>query len=231
MIALVTNDDGIEAEGLATLRRMAECHFDEVWTVAPAGAMSEVGHRVTTRDPIRCEERGSRSWAVSGSPADCVRVALARLLPQRPDFVLSGINHGGNLGRHDFAISGTVAAAREGAFLGIRGVAFSHFFRKDVPIDWTAAGERIERAFLGFREEHDDPGEVWCVNLPHPGPGDREPDVVRCEPEPAPLHVSYEENRDGTLVYSGDYHGRPRSRGTDVDVCFSGDIAVTRVRV
>ncbi|MEM7603449.1 MAG: 5'/3'-nucleotidase SurE, partial [Verrucomicrobiota bacterium] len=127
MRALITNDDGIEADGLAALTKLAGSYFDDIWVVAPMTQMSEIGHRVTTQGTIRYEGRGEQRFAVGGTPADCARVALAHLMPEKPDWILSGINHGGNLGRHDFVISGTVAAVREAAFAGVRGVAFSHF--------------------------------------------------------------------------------------------------------
>ena len=95
MIALLTNDDGIEADGLKALEEIAADYFESVWLVAPADQMSQIGHRVTTDVPIRIEQKGERSFAVHGTPADCTRVALAHLLPERPDWILSGINHGG----------------------------------------------------------------------------------------------------------------------------------------
>ncbi len=227
MIALLTNDDGIEAEGLAALSRVAEAFFDEVWIVAPASEMSQISHRVTTETPIRYESRGEKRFAVTGTPADCTRVALAQLLPARPDWVLSGINHGGNLGRHDFVISGTVAAVREAAFAGIRGISLSHFLRKGLAPDWDEAARRVAPVIGELLAEPLDPGHFWNINLPHPDPGGREPGVVRCQQERHSLHVHYLEETPGELVYVGEYHERPRLPGSDVDVCFSGDIAVT----
>lgn len=227
MIALLSNDDGIDAAGLAALRQVAEAHFDEVWIVAPASQMSQIGHRVTTDTPLRYEQRGERAFAVDGTPADCVRVALAHLLPARPDWVLSGINHGGNLGRHDFAISGTVAAAREAAFQGIPGVTLSHYLRRGLAVDWDRAAGRIAAMIAGLLAEPPGAGHFWNVNLPHPAPGEPEPRVVRCEQERHSLHVLYREDVPGVLHYAGDYHERTRVPGSDVDVCFRGDIAVT----
>ena len=131
----------------------AESFFDEVWVVAPMSQMSEIGHRVTTHETLRFEARGERRFAVNGTPADCTRVAMAHLMPEKPDWILSGINHGGNLGRHDFVISGTVAAVREAAFAGLRGAAFSHFFKRGNPLDWDEAARRAGQAFESFREE------------------------------------------------------------------------------
>lgn len=227
MIALLTNDDGIEAPGLEALRIVAERFFSEVWMVAPATQMSQIGHRVTTETPIRYEPRGERRFAVEGTPADCTRVALSRLLPKRPDWVLSGINHGGNLGRHDFAISGTVAAVREAAFAGVPGIALSHYLRRGIALDWDRASGRVERVIRGLLEEPIEEGHFWNVNLPHPAEGDREPRIIVCPQERHSLHVIYEETIPGQLSYAGDYHDRPRVSGSDVDVCFGGDIAVT----
>lgn len=227
MIALLSNDDGIDAAGLAALRAVAEAHFDEVWIVAPASQMSQIGHRVTTDTPIRYERRGERAFAVDGTPADCVRVALSHLLPVRPDWVLSGINHGGNLGRHDFVISGTVAAAREAAFQGIPGVTLSHYLRRGLAVDWDRAAGRVTAMLPGLLAEPPGAGHFWNVNLPHPAPGEPEPQVVRCEQERHSLHVLYREDEPGVLHYAGDYHERARVSGSDVDVCFGGHIAVT----
>jgi len=231
MTLLITNDDGIDAEGLAALERVGAAFFDEIWVVAPASQMSEIGHRVTTSSPIRIEEKGERRFAVHGTPADCTRVALAHLMPERPDWVFAGINHGGNLGRHDFVISGTVAAVREGAFAGIRGVAFSQFLKRGLEHDWKVSSVRAEEAFRRLSDEDTDPGEFWTVNLPHCSDGEPEPEVVFCPQEKHPLLVVYEQVGDGEIQYAGDYHDRPRKPGSDVDVCFGGNIAVSRAGV
>jgi 5'-nucleotidase len=143
VIILLCNDDGIEAEGLAALRRAASQLFPEarIFTVAPATGMSQVGHRVTTHEPIPVTRLGERDWAVTGTPADCVRVALAHLLQVRPDWVFSGINHGGNLGQ-DIYISGTVAAAREAARSAARLAARQHQKRARKAKNVRRTGER-----------------------------------------------------------------------------------------
>lgn len=231
MRALITNDDGIEADGLAALVELAERFFEEVWVVAPMSQMSEIGHRVTTQGTLRYEERGNKRFAIDGTPADCSRVALAHLMPEAPDWVLAGINHGGNLGRHDFVISGTVAAVREAAFAGIRGVAFSHFMKRGNVLDWKRARKWAELGFESIREEETGEGEFWTVNLPHPSLGDPDPVVQLCEQERHPLLVAYETVGKNEIQYVGDYHDRPRRPGSDVDVCFSGNIAVSKASV
>ena len=227
MIALLTNDDGINAEGLETLARLAESYFDEVWVVAPAKEMSQIGHRVTTDEPLEIEERGERRFAVHGTPADCARVALAHLLPAQPNWILSGINHGGNLGRHDFVISGTVAAVREGAFAGIKGIAFSHFIRREFELDWNIARERLDGVMGELLSRDLEVGSFWNVNLPHLEEGAEVPRLIDCEQERLPLEVRYSKDEAGKLRYEGDYHGRPRGPGSDVDICFGGNIAVS----
>lgn len=231
MIVLITNDDGIEADGLAALRRaVSQQLLAEIYTVAPAGAMSLVGHRVTTHDPIKIEERGERSWAVHGTPADCVRVAIAKLMPVQPDWVFSGINHGGNLGQ-DTYISGTVAAAREAAYHGLRAAAFSHYMRRGVHLDWDVAARRVALVLQHLLDEDLKPGEHWNVNLPHLDPDDEdEPSLMRTEPEPAPLGIGYEQ-AEGGLLYNSAYFERQRQPGSDVDVCFGGEISVSKLEI
>lgn len=228
---LLTNDDGIDAPGLDALATAAERIFDEVWIVAPAEQASQIGHRVTTDEPLRAVEHGTRRFSVAGTPADCSRVALKHLLPREPDWVFSGVNHGGNLGRHDFAISGTVAAVREAAFHGVRGVAFSHYLRRDRDMRWEAVATEVARVFSRIADEELDSGEFWNVNFPHVGPQERSPDVVFCEQERQPLEVIFEPSDCGGLHYRGRYHERPREADTDVAVCFGGDIAVSRVTI
>jgi 5'-nucleotidase len=108
---LLTNDDGYQAEGLRTLARAFES-FATVSIVAPSREQSGAAQSLTLRQPIVCNRVGEREWAIDGTPADCVIVALHKLLPERPDMVISGINHGANLGENVY-YSGTVGAARE----------------------------------------------------------------------------------------------------------------------
>ncbi len=231
MIALLSNDDGIQAEGLAALERAMKPFFEEIWVVAPASEMSQIGHRVTTDKPLRFEEKGDRRYAVHGTPADCTRVALNYLMPRKPDWVFAGINHGGNLGRHDFVISGTVAAVREAAFAGINGMAMSQYFRFGVEHSWEKAAEWAASVFERVKDNRLAAGEFWSVNLPHLDPGSAEPEQVRCPQEISPLQVVYREAGDGVLEYAGDYHERPRESGSDVSVCFGGDIAVSKAMI
>ncbi len=120
---LVTNDDGFLAQGIECLIAAAE-PLGEVTVVAPDREQSATSHSLTLHHPVRPVRRGDRRWQVDGTPTDCVMLALEALMPERPDFVLSGVNHGQNMGE-DVLYSGTVAAAMEGLSLGVPSIAIS----------------------------------------------------------------------------------------------------------
>ena len=121
---LCSNDDGILAHGLACLVRAAE-RLGEVTVVAPDREQSATSHSLTLHHPVRPVKRGDRRYQVDGTPTDCVLLAIDALMPERPDFVLSGINHGQNMGE-DTLYSGTVSAAMEGLIMGVPSIAFSY---------------------------------------------------------------------------------------------------------
>src|SRR5580765_7601062 len=120
---LLTNDDGYQAEGLRALAAALE-GFATVSIVAPSREQSGAAQSLTLRQPIVCNRIGEREWAIDGTPADCVIVALHKLLPEKVDLVISGINHGGNLGENAY-YSGTVGAAREAALHHMPALAMS----------------------------------------------------------------------------------------------------------
>src|SRR5499426_894149 len=122
-VILVTNDDGIHARGLAVLAEALE-PLGEVYVVAPDREQSAVGHALTLHRPLRVDQIGERRFAVNGTPSDCVNMAVLGFLPERPALVVSGINHGSNLG-DDVTYSGTVSAAMEGTLLGVPSIAIS----------------------------------------------------------------------------------------------------------
>lgn len=123
MRLLCTNDDGILAYGLECLTKAA-APLGELTVVAPDREQSATSHSLTLHHPVRPVPRGERRFQVDGTPTDCVMLAVEALMPERPDFVLSGINHGQNMGE-DVLYSGTVAAAMEGVMLGIPSIALS----------------------------------------------------------------------------------------------------------
>lgn len=141
MRLLLSNDDGILAHGLACLIKAAE-PLGEVTVVAPDREQSATSHSLTLHHPVRPISRGERRFQVDGTPTDCVMLAVEALMPERPDFVLSGINHGQNMGE-DVLYSGTVAAAMEGLSLGIPSIAIS-FAGGDLRADVSMLDQQIE---------------------------------------------------------------------------------------
>jgi 5'-nucleotidase len=225
MRLLLTNDDGYDAPGIRALEAAAR-QIGEVVIAAPRDLHSGCSHRVTTDAPVRVESRGAGRFVIEGTPADCVRMALHEIAPETT-CVLSGVNAGGNLGA-DVWISGTVAAVREAALHGWSGIALSQYRRKNRPFDWERAAALALPVLRELLSRPGEPGTFWNVNLPDAEPDDPQPRVVHCRLDPTPLPLSY--RREGDLYhYDGDYHGRRRERGCDVDVCFGGHIAVTRL--
>lgn len=136
---LVTNDDGIHAEGIRVLERVAARMSDDVWVVAPEVNNSGAAHSLTLRRPLRVRRVAERRFAVDGTPTDCVLLALQNIIRDAPiDLVLSGVNHGGNLAE-DVTYSGTVAAAMEATLFKVPAVAFSQVCRNTEPTRWATA--------------------------------------------------------------------------------------------
>ena len=135
---LVTNDDGIHAPGLKVLEKIARTLSDDVWVVAPESEHSGASHALTLRRPLQVHKINNRRFAVSGTPTDCVLLAVHHIVPRkRPDLVLSGVNRGANLGE-DVIYSGTVAAAMEASLLGIPAIAFSQVRERQI-LHWKTA--------------------------------------------------------------------------------------------
>ena len=165
---LLTNDDGYQAEGLrAVAERLAD--FATVSIVAPSREQSGTAQSLTLRQPIVCNRIAEREWAIDGTPADCVIVALHKLLPEKPDLLISGINHGANLGENVY-YSGTVGAAREGALHHIPSMAVSLCAKKEKAKFENSAQVAQATAEMIFKEGL--PDQVLLnVNVPEPWNG------------------------------------------------------------
>jgi 5'-nucleotidase len=238
---LLTNDDGIEAEGLQALRRALLGVDDvELVVIAPDGNRSAFARMITTRRPLLVEEvdmgDGTVGYATDGTPVDCVRLAQLGLIEGfEPDVIVSGINHGANLG-DDISYSGTVAAALEGIIMGIPAIAVSQQsargemdFRLGEQFDFAVAADFVARIV----EELDDvplpEGTLLNINVPaaHPSGvavtrlGKRiYRDELKLERE--------EEHRRRYWIYGSDpgFHDEP---GTDLAAVAAGRIAVTPI--
>lgn len=168
MVILVSNDDGIWAAGIRALET-ALAALGEVWTVAPDREQSATSHSLSLHRPLRVEEVGPRRLAVDGTPTDAVNLAVNGLLPERPVLVVSGVNHGGNMG-DDITYSGTVSAAMEGTLLGIPSIAVSLVCR-GVGADFTPAARfaaRLAGEVLQRRLPRDTLLNVNVPDLPEP---------------------------------------------------------------
>ena len=142
MLLLCSNDDGILARGLSCLERAAR-PLGEVFVVAPDREQSATSHSLTLHHPLRPIKLAENRWQVDGTPTDCVLLAVEELMSKRPDFVLSGINHGPNMGE-DVLYSGTVAAAMEGLACGVPSIAVSFAGRATLGANESLLEEHIE---------------------------------------------------------------------------------------
>ena len=225
---LVTNDDGIDAEGLAALVRSVES-LGEPIVVAPAEPQSGVSHRVTWQEGVRIDRRDDKRVAIHGTPADCVRLGLLKVVADAK-WILSGINHGANLGA-DVHYSGTVAAVREAVLHGWPGIAVSHYRKSGIAFAWDRAAKWVTPILAELMARPIEAGLFYNINLPNLPPDAEKPEVVWCPLDPNPLPLNYRHEEKSDLYFAGDYQLRHRTPGADVDVCFGGRIAVTAVRL
>ncbi|MDH3622400.1 MAG: 5'/3'-nucleotidase SurE [Myxococcales bacterium] len=228
-LLLVSNDDGVEAPGNIALRE-ALATFADVYTVAPETEQSAKSHSITLHHPLRFRQVEKRVWAVDGTPADCVYVAffLNELLPRRPDLVVSGINHGPNLG-NDVHYSGTVAAAREGALRGVPSVALSN-----VSSDMEGAAQYAKRFCKQLLELTAPEGQAVLLNINFPA---RPPKGVRATRLGFRLYSDEVEVRDDPrgrhylwIGGSGGVESEP-VEGADTEALDEGYISVTPLSI
>jgi 5'-nucleotidase len=166
---LLTNDDGVYAPGLRALRHELR-KLGEVTVVAPATEQSAVGHSITLLTPLVVQEvldeqQQPMGWAVEGRPADCVKLALLELLPEKPDLVISGLNAGSNSGIN-VLYSGTVAAAIEGAFFQITSMAVSLEYTRPKPLDFPKAAGLARRVIEQILSHKSPRGSLFNINIP-----------------------------------------------------------------
>ncbi|NEQ96264.1 MAG: 5'/3'-nucleotidase SurE [Cyanothece sp. SIO2G6] len=229
MTLLLTNDDGIDAPGIAALGQTLEQMGQLDWVkIAPAGQLSGCSHQLTRGGPLTLEQRDPKAIAVQGTPADCTRVGLAHLLPDT-SMVLSGINAGGNMGA-DVYVSGTVAAVREAVLHRVPGIAISRYIYKGESIDWDIVIRHTAKVLEKVLALPMTEGMFWNVNLPHCTAADPEPEIIECPLCTQPLQLDHQV--DGNqFTFVGRYEERSRDPNSDLDVCFSGNIALTSIRL
>jgi 5'-nucleotidase len=240
---LLTNDDGIAAEGLQTLRRaLLEVEDVELATIAPDGNRSAIGRGITTRRPLVVEEvdfgDGTVGYATDGTPVDCVRFASLGLIEGfAPELIVSGINHGSNLG-DDVSYSGTVAAAFEGIVLGVPAIAVSQQsiareldFRVGHDYDFTAAARFTARLVDELADVPLGRGTLLNVNVPAGAIGGV--DVCRLGKRIYRDRLELEDEEEGGArrrfrIYGTD-PDYEREEGTDLAAVAAGRIALTPI--
>jgi 5'-nucleotidase len=242
MRVLLTNDDGIEAEGLQTLRRaLMRVPGVELAVIAPDGNRSAFARMITTRRPLWVQEvrfdDGTVGYATDGTPVDCVRFAKLGLVEGfEPDVVVAGINHGSNLG-DDITYSGTVAAALEGLVLGVPGIAVSQQstaremdFRLGSRFAFGTAADFTARVVEELTDVPLPEGTLLNVNVPAGEPEGVEVTRLgkRIYRDELQLEAQDEDGRRRYWIYGGDpeFHDEP---GTDLAAVHAGRIAVTPV--
>lgn len=234
MNILITNDDGIDAQGIALLAEAAG-KFGTVTVVAPASQCSAMSHRITLNRTMVAKKRagglaGAEAYSLDGTPADCIRAALDAILPEKPDVVLSGINHGYNVG-YDIAYSGTVGAAMEAVMSSIPAIALS---QNDLG-SYDNAKEYLPAILAELLGNPCGPNEIWNVNIPTGNclgilrdrtvaKGGYYKGKLYIEEENGIMHVQYPD------MEPMDYATHPASADSDLRAVVNGYISIGRLR-
>ncbi len=235
-LILVTNDDGIEAPGIKALATAMQS-LGETHVVAPLTEQSAVGHAITVRDPVRVrpwpfDTAGGRitAHAVTGTPADCVKLAMNHLLDRQPALVVSGINRGPNTAVN-VIYSGTVSAATEAAILGIDSVAFS--LCEWDPESYDAAAEVARRIAARVLAEGLPPGILLNVNIP-PSSLDAMGEMRITRQARARWQESFLERKDpqnqSYFWMTGEFVNLDEGEDTDVEAVDKGLVSITPIR-
>ncbi|MBX3480724.1 MAG: 5'/3'-nucleotidase SurE [Caulobacter sp.] len=238
MRILLTNDDGIHAEGLMALENIARALTDDVWVVAPEYEQSGASRALTLADPLRVRKINDRKWAVTGTPTDCVMLGVRNLVEGKaPDLVLSGVNRGQNIAE-DVTMSGTVAGAIEGMALGIPSIALSQSmlaFHDEVKAYWETAeayGPGIVKRLLEIGWPKD---VIMNVNFPSRPP--EEVTAVEVTRQGfRDMHIRSAEKRTdlrGRDYYWMGFSGKLSNpaEGTDLRATYEGRISVTPLHI
>ena len=233
MRILLTNDDGVRAEGMNVLRRIAAKLSDDVWVVAPDSEMSAASRGVTLHDPIRVKKLEDKVFAVTGTPTDSIILAMKEVMTDHPpDLVLSGVNRGQNLAE-DVTFSGTIAGALQGMQMGVPAIALSlaRGFQGATSLPWETAeahGPDLIKELIAQGWPHN---VVLSINFP-----DKAPDAVKG------IQITRQGHRDFQMSgvdkrshpRGGNYfwltYGARKSNpphGTDLRAIYDGYISVT----
>jgi 5'-nucleotidase len=238
MRILLTNDDGVHAPGLKILEAIARQFTDDVYVVAPESDQSGVAHSLSLNNPLRLREISPRHFAVQGTPTDCVIMGVRKIMTEaRPDLILSGVNRGQNVAE-DVTYSGTIAAAMEGALLGIPSIALSQAFdgrEGRERTNWESAAalgpDVIKRVLRAGVPQ----GVLVNVNFPACAAADVAGEAVTTQGRRDTELMRIEERRDGRSI---PYYwlmfqrgGFTPGAGTDIEALAARKVSVTPLRL
>jgi 5'-nucleotidase len=240
---LVTNDDGIGADGLVVLEAIARSLSDDVWVVAPELEQSGASHSLTLHMPVRLRKLADKRFAVSGTPTDCVLVAVQEVLPKfgaakgkkaKPfDIVLSGVNRGSNAG-DDVTYSGTIAAAMEGTVLGIPSVALSQQTEDRDSPKWEVAKKYAPKLIAALVKAGWPADTLMNLNFPDIAPA-KVKGVHLCPQGKRRVGVALTGRVDmkGRPYYwlGGDRDNTADRPGVDIDLLYKGHVTITPLRL
>jgi len=232
MRILVVNDDGIQADGIHHLARMA-AKLGEVWVVAPDQQCSAMSHRITVYGHIDVKKsnipvEGVHAYRVFGSPADCVKLGIQYIMPEKPDIVFSGINHGYNVGL-DILYSGTVGAAMEGLINGVPAIAFS----KERNDNFEVVDKYLLSITKDLLNRPIAKNEIWNVNFPGCAAADCKGILEDCIPAQEQFfqdHYERTEMEDGNFRFKAcGILNSNAAEGTDMKAVLDRYISVGKV--
>jgi 5'-nucleotidase len=230
---LLVNDDGIHAPGLKVLEEIARTVSDDVWVVAPADEQSGMGRALTLNAPLRVEQFDDQRFSVSGTPTDCVHMAMDILMKDgRPDLLLSGVNSGQNIA-DDVTMSGTVAAAMHGVQMGVRSIALSqaYGFEGRAKIRWETAREHGPRVLKALLDTPWSQNTLLNVNFPDRAPDQVAGSEVTVQGKRDQVVLRADERMDlrGRAYYWLGFNGKlsDPAVGTDLRAVYEGRISIT----
>ncbi|MEL6528326.1 MAG: 5'/3'-nucleotidase SurE [Pseudomonadota bacterium] len=237
MRILLTNDDGYHAPGFEVLEEIARQFSDDIWICAPSEEQSGAGHSLTLNSPVRLQKFTERRFAVTGTPTDSVMMALREVMDGPPDLILSGVNRGANLG-DDITYSGTVSAAIEGALAGIRAIALSQVYSREMNSDEEMFGAAREWGPKVIQPLLDAPfAERTLVNVNFPPLAAKDVKGIRV------VRQGFHDYSRGSIVEGKDPRGHryfwfglhaiehTLDHGTDLEAIDDGHIAVTPLQL
>jgi 5'-nucleotidase len=235
MRILLTNDDGIHAEGLAVLERIARQLSDDVWIVAPETDQSGLAHSLTLSEPLRLRQLGEKRFALRGTPTDCIIMGVSEVLRGKPDLVLSGVNDGANMA-DDVTYSGTVAGAIEGTLQGIRSFALSQAVRRDNGriAPWEVAQAYAADLIRKLSDVELPPGTFLNLNFPNCEPQDVQGVQVTSQGKlDFGLEIDAREDGRGRPYYWLRFSDRKGQfkEGTDIQALKENKISVTPLKL